>query len=421
MRQTADFLLHNIGQLVTCAGPGPKTGEAMKEIGLVEGGAVAAFQGQIIAAGAEQGVRAAIELAPDAVVLDAGGRVVVPGLVDCHTHAVYAGHRAGEFALKLAGVSYLDILKQGGGINTTVRHSRAATDAELTAQTAARLATMLAHGTTTVEVKSGYGLSTAEELRQLAIIGELAAAGTQDIVATFMGAHAIPAEYKHDPEAYVALVADEMLPRVAAQGIARYCDVFCEAGVFTVPQSRRILATAREHGLGLRIHAEEIQETGGALLAGELGAATAEHLLYVSDAGIKALAAAGTTAVLLPGTSFYLRERYAPARDLIAAGVPVALATDANPGSCPNENLQLVINIACLYLRLTPEEALTAVTVNAAHALGLGARVGSLEAGKQADMVVLDCRDWRYPAYHFGVNLARTVVKKGRIVVGAQG
>jgi imidazolonepropionase len=416
--ELADFLLYNAGQLLTCDhnAPGPKRGQALGDVGLVGGGAVAARGGRLVAVGPEAEVLRAVELSPGAVTIDAGGNTVLPGLVDCHTHAIYAGDRAAEFALKLAGVSYLDILKQGGGINTTVRHSRQAGDAELAAQTAGRLKTMLAHGTTTVEVKSGYGLTTAEELRQLKIVAELAAELPLDIVPTFMGAHAVPPEYKDRSEAYVDLVVAEMLPAVAAQGLARFCDVFCEAGVFSVAQSERILRQAAALGLGLKIHAEEMQETGGALLAGRLGAVTAEHLLYVSPAGIGALAAGGTIAVLLPGTSFYLRERYAPARDLIAAGVPVALATDANPGSNPCENLQLVLNIACLYLRLTPEEAINAVTLNAAHALGLTATVGSLAVGKQADLVVLACDDYRYLAYHYGINLVRQVIKKGRPV-----
>lgn len=415
----ADLLIYNAGQVLTMAGFShrPKRGTELADTGLIRNAAIAVSQGRIVAVGPESEVKQAVRLERQGLAIDARGGIVLPGWVDPHTHVFYAGSREEEFALKLAGVSYLEILRRGGGINTTVQHCRTASDQELLAQTRARLQTMLHHGTTTVEAKSGYGLSVEEELRHLRLINTLACEGPLDLIPTFLGAHAVPPEYRGRQEEYVELVIEEMLPRVAAEKLALFCDVFCEEGVFSVEESRRILTRAKELGLKLKIHAEELSETGGARLAAELGAVSADHLLHVSLEGMRALAQSGVMAVLLPGTSFYLREKYAPAREMIATGVPVALATDANPGSCPCENMQLVINLACLYLRLTPEEAMSAATINAAHAVGRAHLVGSIEEGKQADLVIYDARDYRYLAYHFGVNLARWVIKKGRPVI----
>lgn len=414
----ADFLLYNAGQMLTMAGWShrPKIGGELSEIGLVGGGAVAAREGRIIAAGPEREVLRQVQVGSGAITVDAAGGVVLPGFVDPHTHVLYAGSREEEFSLKLSGVSYLEILRRGGGINYTFRQCRAAGDHDLKEQTRQRLWTMVGHGTTTVEVKSGYGLSVEEELRHLRLVRELAGEVPLDLVSTFMGAHAVPPEYAGRGAEYADLVAGEMLDRVSREGLAEFCDVFCEEGVFSVEESRRILARARELGLELKIHADELKESGGSMLAAELKARTAEHLLHVTTEGISALAGSGVMAVLLPGTSFYLRERYAPAREMIRAGVPVALATDANPGSCPCENMQLIINLACLYLGLSPEEAISAATINSAHAVRRGHLAGSMEAGKQADLVVLAARDYRYLAYHYGVNLARSVIKKGRLV-----
>lgn len=412
MKLRPDLFIYNCGELVTMAGtPGPRSGAAQGQASIVSKGAVCAKDGVIVAAGPQDEIAPQVEVGPGTFTYDAGGRLVTPGLVDPHTHACYAGSRQHELELRLQGSTYLEILKAGGGIHHTVRETRAAGAEKLRAVTAARLQVMLEHGTTAVEIKSGYGLDVPHELEQLETIASLRELVPQTLVPTFMGAHAVPPEYS--PQAYVDLVIDEMLPR--ASPMARFCDVFCESGVFTVDETRRILLRAQALGLGLKLHADELSDSGGAALAAELRAVSAEHLLYVREPGIHALAAAGVIAILLPGTSFYLQKPYAPARQLVHAGVAVALATDANPGSSPTENLQLVLNLACLYLKLTPAEALCAATVNAAHACGLGGQLGSLEPGKRADVVIFDAPDHRYLCYHYGVNLARAVFTAGRL------
>lgn len=412
-----DLLITHAAEVVTCAGPGrPRVGAELAAIGVIRDGFVAVRGGRIAAVGAMAGLPPRLTAARE---IDARGRAVLPGFVDPHTHVLYAGDRTGEFKLRLAGASYADIARAGGGILATVRATRAATAAELAAAARPRLQRMLLCGTTTLEIKSGYALETAGELKLLAAIGALAAAGPQDIVATFMGAHEFPPEYRDRREDYVRLLVEEMLPAVARQGIARYNDVFCEQGVFTVEQSRRILAAGQALGLAPRLHADElVPGFGGAELAAAVGARTADHLLHASAAGIQRLAAAGTMAVLLPGTPFFLMmSQYAPARQLIDAGVPVALATDCNPGSCPVESMAVVIGLACLQMRLTPAEAVAAATIQGAHALGLGARLGSLEPGKQADLLILSEPSHEAIPYRFGSNLVDTVIKAGRVVV----
>lgn len=412
MKLLPDLFIYNCGELVTLAGaPGPRSGAAQGWASIIPHGAVCAKDGVILAVGPQDEIASRIEVGTGTFTYDAGGRLVTPGLVDPHTHACYAGSRQHELELRLQGRSYLEILESGGGIHHTVRETRAAGPARLRAVTAERLHVMLEHGTTAVEIKSGYGLDVPHELEQLATIASLQETVPQTLVPTFMGAHAVPAEYSSS--AYVDLVIEEMLPKAAP--LARFCDVFCESGVFTPDETRRILLRAKELGLGLKLHADELSDSGGAALAAELGAISAEHLLYVGEPGIRAMAAAGVIAILLPGTSFYLQKPYAPARQLVNAGVPVALATDANPGSSPTENLQLVLNLACLYLKLTPAEALCAATINAAHACGLGGQLGSLEPGKRADIVVFDAPDHRYLCYHYGVNLARAVFTAGEL------
>jgi len=417
----ADFLLHNAGQLVTAAGfsERPKRGAELADIGMVENGALAAQDGVIAAVGPEAQVREQVELDRDARVIDAGGRVVLPGLVDPHTHVVFAGSREHELEMKIAGMSYLEILARGGGILDTVRATRAAGREELAAAGRRYLDQMLAHGTTTAEAKSGYGLTTGDEMKILAVIRELDGSHPVDLASTFLGAHAIPPEYKTNPDAFVDLVTEEMLPAVAREGLAEFCDVFCEEGVFTVEQSRRILLAARRLGMRPKVHADEIVSLGGAELAAELGAVSADHLMAVSEEGIRRLAESGTVAVLLPATTFCLMgKQYAPARLMIERGVAVALASDFNPGSSPVNSMQVVMGLACRQLKMTPAEVISAVTINAAHALGRAARVGSLEPGKQADLVVFDAVDYRYLMYRFGINLATTVIKKGKVVVG---
>jgi len=358
--------------------------------------------------------------------------VVMPGFVDAHTHAVFAGERAGEFEQRLAGASYLEIMAAGGGIMSTVRATRAASLEQLIAESRPRLDAMLAHGTTTAEVKTGYGLNTADELKMLSAIRRLNEEHPLDLIPTFLGAHAVPSEYAGRADEYVDLIIQEMLPAVSDQGSAVgspqsaicnlqsaiFCDVFCEEGAFTLAQSRRILEAAKRLGLGLKIHADEFTALGGAALAAELGATSADHLAATPEEDLRRLAAAGTIAVLLPGTTFGLGQtHYADARRMVERGVPVALGSDLNPGTCWCESMPFIIALACRYLRLTPAEAIVAATLNAAYASGVGDRVGSLEVGKQADIIILALPDYRHLAYRFGSNPVQTVIKAGRVVV----
>ncbi|MGX9708737.1 imidazolonepropionase [Laceyella tengchongensis] len=414
-----DLLVHHIGVLVTMRGKGePRTGRDMAEVGVVEHGAVAIRDGKIFAVGQEEEVRAQIAGIAVKQELDAQGRLVTPGLIDPHTHLVHGGSREHELSLKLKGVPYLEILAQGGGILSTVRATRTASEEALYEKAKKSLDQMLLYGATTVEAKSGYGLRLVDELKQLRVAKRLDENHPVDVVSTFMGAHAVPEEYKGRSTEYVDLVIHEMLPEVKRQGLAEFCDVFCEHGVFSVEESRRILSAAKANGFGLKIHADEIEPMGGAQLAGELGCISAEHLLAAMDEGLEAMREAGVIAVCLPATSFNLRlTSHARARAMIDMGVPVALSTDYNPGSSPTESLQLVMTLGCLNLGMTPEEVLTAMTINAAHAIGRADTIGSLEVGKQADLVIYDAHNLAYLPYHFGVNHVDTVVKNGKVVV----
>jgi len=391
--------------------------------------ALAAYEGRIVALGRTDEVTAKLaELGiprQQIFVLDAAGGTLTPGLVDPHTHLLFAGTRHGELAMRQRGHGYLEILAAGGGILQTVRQTRAATDEELIGGARRWLAEMLRHGVTTVEVKSGYGLSTEQELRLLRLAGSLAEEGPLEVVPTFLGAHAVPAEFRDRPDgaaAYLDSVIAEQLPAVAEQGIACACDVFCEDGVFDVPGSRRLLQAAQGLGLPARLHADELHPSGGAELAAELGARSADHLAAMSPAGVEALGRAAdegrpVVATLLPATTLYLLgERYAPARALIERGVPVALGSDFNPGTSPTPNLALVMSLACLELGLSPAEALSALTINAAAALGLEATNGSLEPGKHADVVVWAVESHELLPYWLGASLVRAVVKRGRLV-----
>ncbi len=416
----ATLIIKNATQVVTSRGgsKSPLTGKHQGEITVIEDGSVAICEDKIIAVGTTEEVEKDVDLVPETRIIDARGMVVLPGLVDPHTHVVFGGSREHELSLKLEGVPYLEILARGGGILSSVESTRAASKDELISRGIKYCRQMLAQGTTTAEAKSGYGLSTEAEIKTLEAVLQVDAAQPVDLVPTFLGAHAIPKEYKGDPDRYLDLVINEMLPLVVKNSLARYCDVFCEEGVFSVQQSRRVLAAARDMGLELKIHADEIVPLGGAELAAELGAVSADHLLVISDQGISDMADKGVIGVLLPGTTFYLREEhFAPARKMIEAGVPVALATDFNPGSSPNNNLQLIINIACLYLRMTPAEVINAITINAAHALGRGSEIGSLEEGKIADIVIFDAPNYDYLAYRYGTNLVSKVVKNGQLVL----
>ena len=339
--------------------------------------------------------------------------------MDAHTHPVWAGDRGEEIGRRLAGESYAEIARAGGGILATVRATRAAGDAELRETVRARLARMLAHGTTTVEAKSGYGLTAEQELRSLRLLRDLREEALPRVVPTLLAAHEIPPEFRDRRGEWVRLVAEEIVPAAAREQLARFCDVFCEEGVFTVEESRRILEAGRRAGMGLRVHADELARSGGALLAAQLRAESADHLLWIGEEEIAALQRAGTVAVILPGTAWWMGSRRAPARALIAAGVPVAVASDSNPGTCHTESLPAVATHACLDSGLTVEETLTGMTLNAAASLGLAGEVGSLEAGKQADVLLLDAPDDRHLIYHWGVNLVSRVWMGGREVLGA--
>ncbi len=404
-------IVTNIGMLATPQGSGPRKGPDQGSIQVLKDAWVLMEDGVIAQVGTGP--------APAAdEVIDAGGNLVTPGLVDAHTHLIFGGWRQNELGLKLHGKTYLEIQNAGGGIQSTTNATRQSTEEELTAKAARALDEMLHFGVTTCEAKSGYGLATEHELKALQVIKNLNDRHVMDIVATFMGAHLVPAEYKANRAEYIRLVCEEMMPKVKEQGIAKYCDVFCEADTFTVEESRQVLEAGLKHGLRPKIHADEIEAIGGSVLAGELGAISAEHLIVCPPEGIASLAKGGVVACLLPATSFYLGAAFAPARDMVNAGVPVAMASDFNPGSCPCLNLQFVINLGCLKYKLTPEEVLTAVTLNAAAAIDMAGQVGSVEPGKQGDLVIWDAPDLDYICYRMGSNLTKTVVKKGRVVVG---
>jgi len=415
------MLIHSAAQLLTLAG-GPQRGSRLGSLGILEDGAVLVRDGRIAALGPSQELRAAYPAEP---ALDASGKVVMPGFVDPHTHLVWAGDRAAEFELRLQGKTYLEIMVAGGGIVSTVRATRQASPEELLAQTAARAAAMLRHGTTTAEAKTGYGLETAAELRQMETLLRLDEAGPLEIVPTFLGAHAIPPEYKGDSQGYTDLVCREMLPALRAWWLqhAPNCalpcvDVFCETGAFDLAQSRAILETARGLGFPLKIHADEFDNLGGAGLAAGLGAVSADHLVTTSLDEIRALAASQTVAVALPCTPFGLAEaHYTPARAFLEADGLLAIATDLNPGTAWCESMQFAIALACRYLRLTPAQAVAAATINAAAAVGRQEHIGSLEAGKQADLIILSVADYRHLGYRFGGNLVERVIKRGKVVV----
>lgn len=410
----ADLLIYDAAQLLTMASPeGPKRGEAMRDLGLIPSGAVAIRDGRVLDVGPSVELCAQVRATRT---LSAAGNLVMPGFVDPHTHLVWAGERADEFEMRVAGATYMEIMAAGGGIMNTVRHTRAASLDELVDQTRFRLGRMLAHGTTTVEIKTGYGLNTQDELKQLRAINRLRTEMPVTLVPTFLGAHAIPAEYRGRADAYVDLVVEEMLPAMAAEEAPPlFCDVFCEDGAFSLQQSRRLLEEARALGFGLKIHVDEFKPLGGTRLAVELGATSADHLVCTPPDEIELLARSDTVAVALPGTPFGLGHHdYTPARALVDAGGCVALATDCNPGTCWCESMQLMIALACRYMGLTLAEAISAATINSAHAIGLGDEVGSLEPGKRADLIVLGVPSYPHLAYRFGTNLVQAVVAGGQ-------
>jgi len=411
----ADFLIRNTAEVLTCAGPAPRRGKAQADARPVPRAAIAAHEGRIVFIGFESLLAHEVELAPGATIVDARGGAVVPGFVDPHTHVVFSGDRREELRRRLSGLSYAEIAAEGGGILSTVVATRAATEERLAADTRRRLDEMLRCGTTTCEAKSGYGLTRDAELKMLRVLRTLAAQHAIEISPTFMGAHEIPIEYRDRRRAYIKLLIDEMIPAVAAEGLAEWCDVFCETGVFTPDESREVLLAARDAGLKLRIHADELGRSGGSEIAAELAVRSADHLIYADAEAAGRLAAAGVVATLLPIASFYLKlGRFAPGRMLIASGTPVALATDVNPGGGFSPSMPFAMTLACFGMGLTFEEALVGATINAAYALDRHDRVGSLEVGKQMDAVIVGG-----PAIDLirvGAETIQAVIKKGRVV-----
>src|SRR5690625_41443 len=412
--------IKNAAELVTVKGHSSSQAkkEAMSDIGIIENGSVLSEDGKIIAVGTDEEISKKYQaLIVEAEVVDATGRVVTPGLIDPHTHIVYAGTRENEYAKRLQGKTYMEIMNAGGRIHATTRATQQATFDELYEQSKVRLDKMLLNGITTIEAKSGYGLTTEHELKQLEVAKKLNEDHQIDLISTFMGAHAVPMDYKENPEAFVDIVINEMLPVVAEKNLAVFNDVFCEAGVFTPEQSHRILEAGKKYGLKPKIHADEIEPYGGAEPAAEVNAVSAEHLLRASDKGIEMMAENDVIGVLLPGTAFFLMADYAEGRKMIDQGMAVALSTDANPGSSPTLSLQFIMNLGCLNMGMTPEEVITATTINAAHAIDAQDRIGSIEVGKDADFTMFDVKNHLMLSYQYGMNHTHSVVKKGNVVV----
>ena len=418
MAERVDLLVTGIGELATPVDAGgPLRGEALGRLRVVPAAALAVRDGRILAAGPESEVRARFE---GRETIDARGRLVTPGLVDPHTHALFVGTREEEFEWRLGGTAYAEIARRGGGIHSTVRRVREAGKEALSKALEANLDSMLAHGTTTAEVKTGYGLSREAELRSLEVIHEVRQRHAVEVVPTFLGAHEVPLEHRENRRVWIDALVKDLIPEVSRRKLAEYCDVFSEAGVYTVDEAREVLSAGKAHGLVPRIHAEEFTPLGGARMAAGLGAASADHLMALPAEDVPVLAASGTVAVLLPATTLFLGQRPAPARDLIRAGGAVALGTDFNPGSSMTESMQMVMTLACVLYRMTPAEALSAATLNAAHALGRRERLGSLDPGKDADFVVWECEHYRQLPYHFGINQAHVVMKRGAVVWNSQ-
>lgn len=414
------LLIKNIRQVLTLRGePAPRRALSMSDLGIIENGAILIHAEHIVWVGPTRDLPLH-ELDARTETFDGAGLnlVALPGFVDSHTHPVFGGTRADEYDLRSQGKSYQEIAAAGGGIRASVRQLRAATADQLVERAERFFIQFLGHGTTTIEAKSGYGLSLQDEIKSLQVLATLRTRSRLETLSTFLGAHDVPDELRASRSEYVRRIIEEMIPQVAREGLAHFCDVFCDAGYFTVDESRAILRAARQAGLGLRIHADQLAHSGGALLAAELGAISADHLECIDDRDIQALLKAGTVATLVPGSSFNLGlSHYPPARKLIDAGVPVALATDFNPGSCFTLNMQIILSIACSQMKMSPAEAVTAATLNGAYALNLSDRIGSLEEGKQADVVLMNAADYREIPYFFGVNHCAVTVKKGSIVI----
>lgn len=415
----ATLLIKNGRQLLTLSSvkKGPRIKEEMEDLGLIEDGAVAVSGKQIVAVGKTKDVLAQVKADRKTKVLNAKGKVVLPGFVDCHTHPVFGASREEEFELRIKGKTYEEIALAGGGIRSSVKSVRELSKQELVELTLPRLDRFLSYGTTTIEAKSGYGLSLKDEIKILEVIKELNRVDPIDLVPTFLGAHEVPDEYRAKREAYIDLLIKQMIPEVAKRKLAVFCDVFCEKNVFSLDESRKILETARDYGLKPKLHADQLSASGGAELAAELKAISADHLEFVSDLGIRRMAEEGTIAVLLPGSVFGLgKDNYPHARKMIDMGLPVALGTDFNPGSSFTESMPMILSLACLRMKLTPAEAITAATINSAYAIDKGNSIGTLEPGKKADIVIWDVKDYREIPYHYGVNLVDTVIKKGEVI-----
>ncbi|MBU1297788.1 MAG: imidazolonepropionase [Bacteroidetes bacterium] len=414
-----NLILTNIKQLVTISSKfntpnreRTRIGAAMRNLGIIEDAALIIQDGYISWYGKMIEMQIA-DIDKNIDEFDCSGKVVMPGFVDSHTHLVFGGSREEEFAMRSAGATYQEIAEKGGGILNSVRNTRKASKKDLKKPARKYLNAMLRQGTTTVEIKSGYGLDMDTEIKMLEAIKELQEEEIIRIVPTFIGAHAIPPEYKNQPDEYVKLVCERMIPYIGQRKLADFCDVFCEKGYFTVEDSEKILNKGKEFGLLPKIHADELNPFGGAELAGRIGALSADHLEHISDEGIEALKQAGVVAVLLPGVSFFLNHQYAPARKIIDNGVPVAIASDFNPGSCMSYSMQLMMTIACTHMRMSPEEVITASTINAAAALNLSDEIGSIDVGKRGDVIILDIPNYKFLPYHFGENHVYRVVKNG--------
>jgi imidazolonepropionase len=419
IQMDGNLIIRNAAELVTVSGFAGKKGSAMADLGVVRNGAVVVERGTITRVGSTDEVLGGLDPARYSVI-DATGKAVLPGFVDAHTHFVFGGFRAEEFSFRLRGMSYMEIMQRGGGIASSVEATRSTTKDQLIASGKKRLDRMLSFGVTTVEGKSGYGLDRETEIKQLEVMKVLDATHPIDIARTFLGAHAVPKEYRGDPDRYVDYLIRDVLPEIGRLNLAQFCDVFCEKGVFDLAQSRRLLDAARSFGLAPKLHADELTPLGGAELAAELGAVSADHLLYASEEGIARMAARDVVAVLLPATAFTLKEPYAPARSMIDRGCAVALATDFNPGSCFSESIPLIFALATLYMGMTPEEAVTACTLNGAAALGRAETIGSLDAGKQGDLIILEFPSYLFIPYHVGVNCVEKVVKRGKVVYDSE-
>jgi imidazolonepropionase len=412
----ADLLVHSAAQLLTAPpGPGPVVGPDLDRPRLIADAAVACLEGRIAAVGSTAEVLSRYPEREAAEVIDGRGTLIAPGFVDCHTHLPFAGTREEEFDARARGKSYAEIAGAGGGIRSSVRQVRAASEQDLATRVRARLSRLLAQGVTTVEAKSGYGLTLEDEQKQLRALRRAGAESPVEIIPTFLGAHEVPDEFRDHRERYVSLLVEEMIPAIAGAHLARYCDVFCDRGVFTVDEARRILTRGKEQGLPAKLHADELADVGGAALAAELGAVSADHLLHAAPEGLRAMARAGVVAVLLPGTALTLGLPFARGREMIEMGVAVALATDFNPGSSMSSSMALTLTLAVTQMRFTPAEAWLAATANAAWAVGEGGRLGRLEPGYQADLAMYDAADYRHIPYHYGEEHTRVVVKRGRV------